>query len=64
MVILGVLGGSLERSPLSLFCFLEALGIHVGATLVILQVLGAQLADFGNPRGSLEAPPLRHFLFL
>ena len=62
VVILGVARGSLEGPSLSLFCFLEALGAHVGAELMILEVLGRQVADFGGPRGSLEAPPLRHFL--
>ena len=61
MVVLGVLGGALERPPLSLFCLLEALGIHAEAKLVILKGRGAQLGGFGSLRGSLEGPPLRHF---
>ena len=40
VVILGVIRGSLEGPSLSLFCLLEALGVHVGAQLVILEVLG------------------------
>ena len=39
-VILGVPRGSLEAPSLSLFCLLEALGVHVGAQLVILEGLG------------------------
>ena len=39
-LILGVPRASLEGPSLSLFCFLEALGVHVGAELVILEVFG------------------------
>ena len=40
VVILGIARGSLEGPSLSLFCLLEALGVHVGADLVILKVFG------------------------
>ena len=62
MLILGVPGGSQEKPPLSLFCLLEALGIHVGAKLLILKGLQAQLGDFGRFRGSFEGHILHRFL--
>ena len=39
VVILGVPRGSLEGPSLSVFWLLEALGVHVEAELVILEVL-------------------------
>ena len=51
MLILGVPGGSQDGPPLSLFCLLEASGIQMGATLMILKGLGGHLGDFGGPRG-------------